>query len=104
MGEDNKTFGCAIADARKERRWSLKELASRITRDDGQAISHQYLNDIEHDRRKPSSDHLVQQFADVLEINRDWLYYLSGRFPEDIRRQQLSEKEVKRRMHAFRGY
>ena len=73
MGEDNNTFGCAIADARKERRWSLKELASRIRRDDGQAISYQYLNDIEHDRRKPSSDHLVQQFADVLEINRDWL-------------------------------
>ena len=104
MDEDNKTFGRAIADARKERRWSLKELASRIRRDDGQAISHQYLNDIEHDRRKPSSDHLVQQFADVLEINRDWLYYLSGRFPEDVRRQQLSEKEVKRRMLAFRGY
>jgi hypothetical protein len=45
------------------------------------AISPRYLNDIEHDRRSPSSDRMVQQFADALGIDRDWLYYLAGRFP-----------------------
>ena len=103
MNKEDTTFGRAISVTRKGKGWSLKEVASLIRREDGQGISPQYLNDIEHDRRCPSSDHMVQQIAGVLEINRDWLYYLAGRFPEDVRRQQLSEKEVTRRMVAFRN-
>ena len=102
MSEGNLSFGRAISNARKGKGWSLKELASQIQREDGQTISPQYLNDIEHDRRRPSSDLMVQQFAAVLEIDRDWLYYLAGRFPEDVRREQYSEQEVRRRMVAFR--
>lgn len=98
-----KTFGGAIAEARKAKSWSLKDLASRILREDEEPISPQYLNDIEHDRRSPSSDRMVQQFADVLGINRDWLYYLAGRFPEDVRVKNLTEKEVADAMLAFRG-
>lgn len=103
MGPEETSFGRAISKARKAKKLSLKEVASQIRREDGQTISPQYLNDIEHDRRNPSSDHMVQQFADVLEINRDWLYYLAGRFPEDVRRQQLSESDVAKRMIAFRS-
>ena len=103
MDEPKMTFGRAISSTRKENQWSLKELALRIRREDGQTISAQYLNDIEHDRRRPSSDHMLQQFADALDISRDWLYYLAGRFPEDVREQQLSQREVEQRMFAFRG-
>ena len=103
MATSEQTFGGAIAGARKSKSWSLKDLASRILREDEDPISPQYLNDIEHDRRSPSSDRMVQQFADVLGINRDWLYYLAGRFPEDVRVQNLSEKEVAEAMVAFRG-
>ena len=105
MSEENVMFGRfgrEISKARKAKGWGLKALASQVRREDGQAISLQYLNDIEHGRRRPSSDLMVQQFADVLEIDRDWLYYLAGRFPEDVRREQYSEQEVKRRMVAFR--
>ena len=102
MNQKDTTFGRAISKARKAKGWSLKDVASRIRREDGQTISPQYLNDIEHDRRSPSSDHMVQQFAEVLKIERDWLYYLAGRFPEDVRRQRLSESEVVKRMVAFR--
>jgi hypothetical protein len=34
--------------------------------EDEEACSPQYPNDIEHDRRSPSSDRMVQQFADAL--------------------------------------
>ena len=51
-----KTFGGAISEARKAKGWALKDLASRVLREDKEAISPQYLNDIEHDRRSPSSD------------------------------------------------
>ena len=102
MSERDKTFGSAISNVRKKKRLSLKDLSSRIRREDGQAISPQYLNDIEHDHRRPSSDHMVKQLANVLEIDRDWLYYLAGRFPDDIRRRQFSEEEVEQGMVAFR--
>ncbi len=46
---------------------------------------------------------MVQRFADALEIDRDWLYYLAGRFPEDVRDKKLSEKQVAEAMVAFRG-
>jgi hypothetical protein len=46
---------------------------------------------------------MVQQFADALGIDRDWLYYLAGRFPEDVRNKKLSEKQVAEAMVAFRG-
>jgi transcriptional regulator with XRE-family HTH domain len=102
MSEAEQTFGRAISQARKKLGWSQKELASKVRREDGEAISPQYLNDIEHDRRSPSSDHMVQQFAETLELAADWLYYLAGRFPADVRGKNLSEKEVKNLMVAFR--
>src|SRR3984893_8603990 len=86
MAANEKTFGGAISEARKAKGCALKDLAARVLREDEEAISPQYLNDIEHDRRSPSSDRTVQQFADALGIDRDWLYYLAGRFPEDVLR------------------
>jgi transcriptional regulator with XRE-family HTH domain len=97
------TFGRYIADARKKLQMSQKELASQILREeDDEPISPQYLNDIERDRRNPSSDHLIQQFAKVLKIDADYLSYLAGKLPEEIRRKNLSEDAVKAAFLAFR--
>jgi transcriptional regulator with XRE-family HTH domain len=103
MPPTDKTFGSAIGEARKAKGWALKVLAKQILREDDEPISPQYLNDIEHDRRSPSSDRMVQQFADTLGIARDWLYYLAGRFPEDVRDKNVSQKQVSDAMVAFRG-
>jgi len=46
---------------------------------------------------------MVQQFADALGLSADWLYYLVGKLPEDIRRKKLSEDQVVDLMVAFRG-
>ncbi|WP_068818378.1 helix-turn-helix domain-containing protein [Phormidesmis priestleyi] len=96
------TFGHFVADARKKLNMTQKELAASIMREDGSPISPQYLNDIERDRRSPSSDHLVQQFAKVLELSADYLHYLNGRFPEQERQEQLTEDQFSKRMLAFR--
>jgi transcriptional regulator with XRE-family HTH domain len=67
MHPQSTTFGQAVANARKAKGLSQKELAALIVKDEGGgAISPQYLNDIEHDRRSPTSDHLIKQFAKVL--------------------------------------
>lgn len=102
MAPADKTFGSAISEARKAKGWALKDVVARVRREDEEPISLQYLNDIEHDRRSPSSDRMVQQFAEALGIDRDWLYYLAGRFPEDVREKNLSQKQVSDAMVAFR--
>ena len=103
MSEGDQTFGRAISQARKAVGWSQKELARKILREDEQSISPQYLNDIEHDRRSPSSDRMVQQFADVLRMDADWLYFLAGKFPADLRQRKLTPQEVAKAMVAFRS-
>lgn len=65
---------------------SQKDLAGLILKEDGAAISPQYLNDIEHDRRNPTSDHLIRQFAVALELSEDMLFFLAGKIPDDVRR------------------
>ncbi len=97
------TFGACIAEARKNLKMSQKELAEKIfLQEEGKAISPQYLNDIERDRRNPTSDHLIQQFAKVLKIDANYLHYLAGKVPDDIRRMNLSAEEVKAAFTAFR--
>jgi transcriptional regulator with XRE-family HTH domain len=82
MALDMSSFGGAIASARKAKSMSQKELAAKIVKEDGQPITPQYLNDIEHDRRSPSSDHMIRQFAKVLGVEEGALYGLSGVLPE----------------------
>jgi transcriptional regulator with XRE-family HTH domain len=97
------TFGGYIAEARKKLEMSQKDLAAKILREeDEQPISPQYLNDIERDRRNPTSDHLIQQFAKVLKIDADYLNYLAGKLPDEIRQKNLSEAAVKAAFTAFR--
>ena len=60
------TFGQYIADARKRAGLSQKDLAAKLQKEDGDSISPQYLNDIEHDRRNAPSEHLLDQLADLL--------------------------------------
>lgn len=97
------TFGSYIAEARKRLEMSQKDLAASILREEEeQPISPQYLNDIERDRRNPTSDHLIQQFANVLKIDADYLHYLAGKLPEEIRQRNLSEATVKAAFTAFR--
>ena len=48
-----------ISGVRKEKGLSQKQLAELVEREEGGSISPQYLNDIEHDRRNPPSDHMI---------------------------------------------
>jgi transcriptional regulator with XRE-family HTH domain len=104
MTVDTSSFGRAIASARKALQLSQKDLAKKIFKEeDGEPITPQYLNDIEHDRRSPSSDHMVKQFATVLKISPNVLYWLAGRVPGDIlTRQNVSPQQIDKAFMAFR--
>ena len=103
MSTEKQTFGSFLSEARKKLNMSQKDLATRILREDGEPISPQYLNDIEKDRRNPSSDHMIQQFAAALNLDKDYLHYLVGNLPDDIRRRNLNQEQVSQAFRAFRG-
>jgi transcriptional regulator with XRE-family HTH domain len=103
MPLDTSSFGRAIASARKELGLSQKDLAGKIRKEeDGEAITPQYLNDIEHDRRSPSSDHMVKQFSNVLKISDNVLYLLARRVPSDLLHGKHSPEKIDLAFSAFR--
>ena len=79
------TFGKAISEARKVKKLSQKQLASLILKEDGTAISPQYLNDIERDRRNPPGEFLISQFARILEVPEEYFFFLANEIPPKYR-------------------
>ncbi len=96
------SFGRVIAEARQKANLSLRDLAARIRKEDGTPVSPQYLNDLEHDRRNPPSDHILQQLADVLDIPRDFLYFQAGEMPPELRSAPADREDVLEAYKAFR--
>jgi transcriptional regulator with XRE-family HTH domain len=88
------TFGRAIAEARRAKGLSQKELAGLVEKDEGGAISPTYLNDIEHDRRSPTSDLLIRRFAKALGEEENYLFVLAGKIPDDIRSKATDREAV----------
>ncbi len=98
-----RTLGGLISSRRKALGLSQKELAALILREEEQnPISPQYLNDIEHDRRTPSSAYLIRQFAKVLKVEPDFLFFLAGSIPEELRQKPRTQEEVVQFFSAFR--
>ena len=96
------TFGEAITQARKNRKLSQREVAAGTRKEDGTPISAQYLNDIEHDRRNPPSEFITRQLARMLDIESDYLLFLAGRWPSDLREMSGDREDVTSAMKAFR--
>jgi transcriptional regulator with XRE-family HTH domain len=101
---EEKTFGGAVALARKALRLSQKDFAARVLKEDGSPITPQYLNDIEHDRRSPTTDHMVAAIAKALGEDPAYFFVLAGKVhPDDIRKAATAEPEqVMKAVVAFR--
>lgn len=98
-----KTFGTIISEARRGLGMSQKDLAAAIKKEDGQQISAQYLNDIEHDRRNPPSELLIAQIATVLKLDKDVLCLVAGTIPQDLKKMATTQPEkVEEAFKVFR--
>jgi len=103
MSRHPMTFGQAIAKARKAKGRSQKELATLVKKEEGGGpISPQYLNDIEHDRRSPTSDHLIKQFARILGEDEGYLFVLAGKIPDDLRQKARDRDRIVESFANFR--
>jgi len=88
------SFGRTITEARMRANLSQRELAARVTKEDGCPISPQYLNDFERDRRTPTSDRLIEQLAQQLGISEYVLYHRAGGVPKDLRDAEADDETV----------
>ncbi len=106
MPVDLTSFGRAVSSARKAKQLSQKELASIIKKEDGDSITPQYLNDNEHYRRSPSSDHLVKQFSVALNIDENILYSIAGILSEEDRKlvKLATPEKITEAFMAFRKH
>jgi transcriptional regulator with XRE-family HTH domain len=100
-GARTKTLGELLAGRRKELGISQKEMAALIKNRDGKPITSAYLNYLEHDRGEPPG-YLLDQFAEVLRISRDVLYFWTRRMPPDIEPGEASPEKVTAAYRAFR--
>ncbi len=99
--QQRRTFGYLISDGRKKVGLSQKQLAAIIRKENGDPISPQYLNDIEHDRRNPPNEFIIKQLAAKLGLDKDFLLFVSGALPEDIRRIGLAKPETIDRAYSL---
>ena len=98
------SFGSVIAEARRRQALSQKELASRIKKEDGDSISPQYLNDLERDRRNPPNEHLLAQLAAQLGLEQEYLFYVAGTYPDDLKPAGAQPPDPERVAAAFRAF
>lgn len=96
-----KSFGQVITAARKKAGLTQKEVASRLRREDGRVVLPPYLNDLEHDRRYPPENAVIEQLAKILNISPDVLYFHAKRLPEDVER-DADDSQVEEAYRAFR--
>jgi len=100
-GARTKTLGELLAERRKELSISQKEMAALIKNRDGKPITSAYLNYLEHNRGEPP-DYLLDQFAEILRMSRDVLYFWTRRMPPDIEPGEATPEEVTAAYRAFR--
>lgn len=81
MSESNTKFGDFIRERRVFLKLSLRQIAEKIKKEDGDVLSPQYLNDIEHNRRNPPSEYIIEQLAHILGVDKNYLLALKGELP-----------------------
>lgn len=96
-----KTFGQVITEARKKAGLTQKEVAEQLRREDGRKVLPPFLNDLEHDRRYPPENAVIDQLAHILKISSDVLYFYAKRLPSDVAR-DADDNQVEEAYRAFR--
>ena len=75
-----------------------------VRKEDGGTISPQYLNDIEHDRRNPPSEFIIEQLAQHLKKSKEYLVAAAGMLSSELRQDLTgaTPDQVARAYRAFR--
>ncbi len=78
-----KSLGATITEYRTKKEFTTKHLASLVKKDDGKAISPQFLHDVEHGRREPSPT-VLQGIAAALGLDPAFLSAVAKQPPNAV--------------------
>jgi transcriptional regulator with XRE-family HTH domain len=95
-----KSIGEFIAGRRKQLSLSQKELAALIKNRDGKPLSMSYLSYLENGRGEPP-EYLLEQFAKVLRVRCEVLYFWTRRMPPEVATGEASPQLVTAVYRAF---
>lgn len=104
-GEDGLTddFASMIRARRKELGLTQAQVAPRICTEEGRAIGQTYLAEIERGHHPNPRPHLIEQFAQALEIDRDVLYLAARQVPPEVA-EELRRLTPEQRAAAWRVF
>lgn len=88
MDRYSVSLGMLIVKRRKELGKTQKVLASDL------CISTQYLSDIERGMRHPIDIWFLENLASTLQLSKDYVFYLTGQVPPDIRRMDATPEQI----------
>ena len=94
--EPRGRFGQEIQQTRDGLGMRQHELAGRL------GISAQYLNDIEHGRRRPLRARLVRRIARELGLQADLLWFRAGRIPPELLHLDPGPEQIEHAMKVLR--
>jgi transcriptional regulator with XRE-family HTH domain len=102
-GEERRTdeFPTMIRARRRELGLTQKQVAVQI-QIEGRAVSQAYVADLEKGFAAPRP-HLIEQFAKVLELDRDLLYLAARQVPPEVA-EELGRLTPEERAAAWRGF
>lgn len=87
------SFATLIKKAREAYHLRRKDVASQVLKKDGLPISMSYLNGLEQGQWLPPVS-LIPQFAQVLKLPEDILYFASGLLPPDIQEMGATHQQI----------
>jgi transcriptional regulator with XRE-family HTH domain len=96
-----KTFGQVVTETRKRAGLTQKEVAERLRREDGRPVDAPYLNAVEHARRRPPPNYLIEQLARIIGISAEVLLFRANHMPAEMEGDP-EEEEVEAAYQASR--
>src|SRR5260370_7213977 len=92
-----------IRARRKELGLTQGQVAAQIRIEEGRPIGQTYLAEIERGHHPNPRPHLIEEFARVLEIDRDVLYLAARQVPPEVA-EELRRLTPEERAAAWRGF
>ncbi len=95
-----RSLGDMVAAKRKERGLTYGQLAQLVLRPNGKPVSPTFLNDIEHERRRPGPE-VLAALAEALDLSQDDLHLAAGQLPPDLVAGRVTQKRLQQVLDAI---
>jgi transcriptional regulator with XRE-family HTH domain len=95
-----RSLGEMVLRERAEHGYTYSQLAKKVLKPDGKPVSPTFLNDIEHDRRRPGPK-VLAALAEALGLSKDDLHLAAGQLPPDLVAGRVTQERLQQVLDAI---